>query len=119
MELHASGENYLTAILILEKQNENVRSIDVAHYLGRSKPSVSRAVSILQGGGFLKVEKRRFLHLTDSGRQIAEKIYERRRFFTERLIAIGVDPKTAEADACQIEHIVSDESFARLKDAVK
>ena len=94
-----------------------VRSIDLARHMGFSKPSISHAVSVLKNGGFLTVDDDGFLHLTAIGREIAEKIYERHLFFMEQLIAAGVDPKTAEADACRIEHIISDESFDRLKEA--
>ena len=75
------------------------------------------AVATLRDGGFLTMDEDHFLHLTDVGREVSEKIYERHCFFTEQLIAAGVDPKTAEADACRIEHIISDESFSRLKEA--
>ena len=93
-----------------------VRSVDVARHMEVSKPSVCHAVAILRDGGFLTMDEDHFLHLTDVGREVAEKIYERHCFFTEQLIAAGVDPKTAEADACRIEHIISDESFSRLKE---
>ena len=118
MELHASGEDYLETILILQKQCGMVRSVDVARYMSVSKPSVCRAVAVLRDGGFLRVDDDHFLHLTDAGREVAEKIYERHQFFTEQLIAAGVDPKIAEADACRMEHAISSESFARLKAAV-
>lgn len=118
MKLHASGEDYLETILILQKQCGMVRSVDVARYMSVSKPSVCRAVAVLRDGGFLRVDDDHFLHLTDAGRKIAEEIYARHRFFTERLIAAGVDPETAEADACRLEHAISSESFARLKAAV-
>ena len=118
MKLHASGEDYLETILVLQKKLGMVRSVDVARHLEVSKPSVSHAVATLRDGGFLMMDEDHFLHLTDVGREVAEKIYERHCFFTERLIiAAGVDPKTAEADACRIEHIISDESFSRLKEA--
>ncbi len=118
MKLHASGEDYLEAILVLHKKMGMVRSVDVARHLEVTKPSVCHAVATLRDGGFLTMDEDHFLHLTDVGREVAEKIYERHRFFTERLIiAAGVDPKTAEADACRIEHIISDESFSRLKEA--
>ena len=113
----ASGEDYLEAILVLQKKMGMVRSVDVARHLEVSKPSVSHAVTTLRDGGFLTMDEDHFLHLTDVGREVAEKIYERHCFFTEQLIAAGVDPKTAEADACRIEHIISDESFSRLKEA--
>ena len=108
MKLRASGEDYLEAVLMLQKKNGMVRSIDLARHMEVSKPSISRAVAILQEGGFLTVDSDYFLHLTEAGREVAEKIYERHRFFTEQLITAGVDPKTAEADACRIEHIISD-----------
>ena len=94
-----------------------VRSVDVARHMEVSKPSVCHAVATLRDGGFLTMDEDHFLHLTDVGREVAEKIYERHCFFTEQLIAAGVDPKTAEADACRLEHSISDESFSRLKEA--
>ena len=117
MKLHASGEDYLEAILVLHKKMGMVRSVDVARHMEVTKPSVCVAVNTLKDGGFLIMDENHFLHLTDIGREVAEKIYERHCFFTEQLIAAGVDPKTAEADACRIEHIISDESFSRLKEA--
>ena len=117
MKLRASGEDYLEAILVLHKKMGMVRSVDVARHLEVTKPSVCHAVATLRDGGFLTMDEDYSLHLTDVGREVAEKIYERHCFFTEQLIAAGVDPKTAEADACRIEHIISDESFSRLKEA--
>lgn len=119
MKLHASGEDYLEAILVLQKKSGMVRSVDVARFMGVSKPSVCVAVSTLKDGGFLTMDEGHFLHLTDVGREVAEEIYERHCFFTEQLIAAGVDPKTAEADACRIEHVISNESFARLKETTR
>lgn len=118
MKLHASGEDYLEAILILQKQKGEsaVRSIDLARHMGFSKPSISHAVGVLRDGGFLVMDKDGFLHLTERGREVAEKIYERHRFFTEQLIAAGVDEVTAEQDACRIEHAISDTSFRKLKE---
>ena len=118
-KLHASGEDYLEAILVLQKQKGMVRSVDVARHLDVSKPSVCHAVATLKNGGFLTMDDGFFLHLTNIGREVAEQIYEKHRFFTERLIAAGVDPKTAEADACRIEHVISEESFRRLKAAME
>ena len=115
MELRASGEDYLEAILVLQKQKGIVRSVDVARHMDVSKPSVCHAVATLKDGGFLTMDDGFFLHLTNIGREVAEQIYEKHRFFTERLIAAGVDPETAEADACRIEHVISEESFRRLK----
>ena len=118
MKLHASGEDYLETILVLQKKLGMVRSVDVARHMEMSKPSVCHAVATLRDGDFLTMDEDHFLHLTDVGREVAEKIYERHCFFTEQLIiAAGVDPKTAEADAWRIEHIISDESFSRLKEA--
>ena len=116
MKLYASGEDYLETILILHREMGMVRSVDVSRHMAVSKPSVCHAVAVLQEGGFLAVDGDHFLHLTEQGRIIAEKIYERHRFFTDRLIEAGVDPKTAEADACRIEHVISDETFRRLKE---
>ena len=116
MKLHASGEDYLEAILVLHKKMGMVRSVDVARYMEVTKPSVCHAVATLRDGGFLIMDEDRFLHLTDVGREVAEKIYERHCFFTEQLIAAGVDPRTAEADACRIEHNISMESFEKLRD---
>ena len=117
MKLHASGEDYLETILVLQKKLGMVRSVDVARHMDVSKPSVSHAVATLKDGGFLTMDEEYFLHLTDIGREVAEQIYEKHRFFTERLIAAGVDPETAERDACRIEHVISEESFKRLKAA--
>lgn len=119
MKLHASGEDYLETILVLQKKLSIVRSVDVARHMEVTKPSVCHAVATLRNGGFLMMDEDHFLHLTDVGREVAKKIYERHCFFTEQLIAAGVDPKTAEADACRIEHIISDESFDRLKEAAE
>ena len=119
MKLHASGEDYLEAILVLQRKKGMVRSVDVARHMDVSKPSVCHAVSTLKDGGFLTVYGDCFLHLTDVGRETAEQIYEKHQFFTIQLIAAGVDPKIAEADACRIEHVISEESFQRLKAAVK
>ena len=114
-KLYASGEDYLEAVLVLQKEKGMVRSVDVARHLEVTKPSVCHAVATLRDGGFLTMDSDYFLHLTDVGREVAEQIYEKHRFFTERLIAAGVDPATAERDACRIEHVISDESFQRLK----
>ena len=116
MKLYASGEDYLETILILHKKMGMVRSVDVARHMGVSKPSVCHAVAVLQERGFLIMDEDHFLHLTEAGKKIAGKIYERHRFFTDRLIEAGVDPKTAEADACRIEHVISEETFRRLKE---
>lgn len=117
MKLHASGEDYLETILVLQKKLGMVRSVDVARHMEVSKPSVCHAVNILKDGGFLTMDEDHFLHLTDVGREVAERTYERHCFFTEQLIAAGVDPKTAEADACRIEHTISQDSFEKIRRA--
>ena len=117
MKLHASGEDYLEIILVLQKKLGMVRSVDVARHMEVSKPSVCHAVATLRDGGFLMMDEDHFLHLTDVGREVAERIYERHCFFTEQLIAAGVDPKTAEADACRIEHTISQDSFEKIRRA--
>ena len=117
MKLHASGEDYLEAILILQNKQGMVRSVDIAWHMNVSKPSVCHAVRILREGGFLTMDEEHYLHLTDIGREAAEIIYERHCFFTEQLIAAGVDSKIAEADAYRIEHVISSECFERLKEA--
>ena len=119
VKLRASGEDYLEAILMLQKKLGMVRSVDVARHMDVSKPSVCHAGATLRDGGFLTMDEDYSLHLTDVGREVAEKIYERHCFFTEQLIAAGVDPRIAEADACRIEHLISDESFQRLKEAAE
>ena len=111
----ASGEDYLETILVLKKKYGMVRSVDVARHMEVSKPSVCHAVATLRDGGFLTMDEDHFLHLTDVGHEVAEKIYERHCFFTEQLIAAGVDPRTAEADACRMEHVISESSFRHLK----
>ena len=119
MAIHQSGEDYLETVLVLQKKKGMVRSVDVARHMEVSKPSVCHAVATLRDGGFLTMDSDYYLHLTDIGMEVAEQIYEKHRFFTERLIAAGVDPETAEQDACRIEHVISEESFQRLKAAVE
>lgn len=119
MKLHASGEDYLEAVLVLQKEKGMVRSVDVARHMDVSKPSVCHAVATLRDGGFLTMDEDYFLHLTDAGLEVAEQIYEKHRFFTDRLIEAGVDPETAERDACWMEHVISQESFEHLRDAYK
>lgn len=116
MKIHASGEDYLEAVLILQKEKCMVRSVDLARHMGFSKPSISHAVSVLRDGGFLTMDVDGFLHLTDIGVEVAEKIYERHCFFREQLIAAGIDEKIAEQEACQMEHAISEETFQKLKE---
>ena len=115
MRLQESGEMYLETILILLQKQTAVRSVDVGEYMGYSKPSVSRAVHLLEEGGYLRIDKDGSLSLTEEGRAVAEKIYERHRILTDLLIRLGVDEETAAADACRIEHVISDETFAAIR----
>ncbi len=116
MALQESGEMYLETILRLTEKNGHVRSIDVSESMGYSKPSVSRAVGILKKDGFLTMEADGSLVLTESGREVAMKIYERHRVISGFLKKIGVSEETASADACKIEHVISDETFEKIKD---
>lgn len=115
MRLQESGEMYLETILILSQRLPHVRSLDVAEHMGFSKPSVSRAVGLLKSAGYLLMDPTGYLTLTDSGRALAEKIYERHNTLTQFLVGIGVDEKTALEDACKLEHYMSDVTFQRIK----
>ncbi len=115
MSVHESGEMYLEAIYVLHKDRGFVRSVDVSEYLNYSKPSVSRAMGILRSGGYITVESDGSISLTETGYAIAEKIFARHTLLTRLLIRIGVSPETAAADACKMEHAISDESFEALK----
>lgn len=119
MNLQESGQMYLETILILTEKNANVRSIHVCEEMGFSKPSVSRAIGILKNGGYITVDKDGYISLTNSGREIAQKIYDRHRVLTEFLASLGVDSEVASADACKIEHHISDESFEAIKRAIQ
>ena len=116
--LPASGEDYLEAILILHMKKGTVRSVDVARHLGGSKPSVCHAVALLKDGGFLTMDEDFFLRLTDIGREVAEQTYEKHCFFTRLLVEAGVEPKTAEQEACCMEHVISENSFRHLKQSM-
>ena len=116
MKLYSSGENYLKAIYILHKEIGMVRSVDVATYMGVSKPSVSHAVKSLQGCGVIYVDDEYYLHLTEDGRDIAEKLYERYQYFAAHLASAGVDSTVAKEEACKMEHTISHESFQLLKE---
>ena len=118
MNLQESGEMYLESILVLSKKKDRVRSIDVVEYMGFSKPSVSRAIGLLKNGGYVTVNKDGYLGLTDEGREVAEKIYERHKILTAFLESIGISSETATADACKIEHVISNESFEAIKKIV-
>ncbi len=115
MSLQESGEMYLETIYVLSKELPTVRAIDICDYRGVSKPSVSRAVGILKKDGYILCEKNGNLVLTESGRLVAEKIYERHTVLTKYLLKIGVDKEIASEDACKIEHIISDDTFNAIK----
>ena len=110
---------YLETIYILSNKTGAVRSLDVAEYMGYSKPSVSRAVGLLKDGGYITVNKDGFLSLTDAGREVAERMYERHTTLTELLVFLGVNRETATEDACKIEHVISEESFNAIKNHAK
>lgn len=115
MSIQESGEMYLESILVLSKKKESVRAIDISEYMGFSKPSVSRALGLLKSGGFVTSDEQGFLTLTDEGKAVAEKIYERHTELTNYLTLIGVDKDTASKDACKMEHVISDASFEAIK----
>lgn len=115
MHLHQSGEDYLEAILILHQEKGSVRSIDVAQKLGFSKPSVSRAMSILRADGYIEMERSGGISLTAEGERVARTMYERHRLLTEWLTRLGVSPEVAASDACRMEHALSEETFACIK----
>lgn len=115
MALHESAEMYLETIYELLQKQSSVRSIDVAEAMGYSKPSVSRAVGLLKQGGYLLMDKDGFLTLTESGVEVAKKIFERHNVLSRALMSLGVSKEAATEDACKIEHVISDESFAAIK----
>ena len=115
MQLAESGEMYLESILILTRSKTAVRSIDVSEYMGFSKPSVSRAIGLLRGGGYISVDSEGYITLTEIGLEVAEKMYSRHKLLTDFLVSLGVDETVAAEDACKIEHHLSDESFEALK----
>jgi DtxR family Mn-dependent transcriptional regulator len=116
MNIHESAENYLETILILSKTNPNVRSIDIANELGFSKPSVSIAMKKLRENGYVSVDENGYIKLEKPGLEIAEKIYERHVVIGKLLESIGVDPEVATADACRVEHVISEETFDKIKE---
>lgn len=118
MKIQESAENYLEAILIIHNRKGNVRSIDIANELGFSKPSVSVAMKNLRTNGYIEVDKEGFITLLDKGREIADKIYERHTLLSAWLVRMGVSPEVAAEDACRIEHVISAETFERLKEHV-
>lgn len=115
MALYESGQMYLEAIYVLLQKNEKIRAIDIGAYLGYTKPSVSRAVGILKKDGFIYVDGDGYITLNETGKQLAEQLYERHTVLTNMLMALGVDEETATDDACRIEHVISDKSFSAVK----
>ncbi len=115
MHLQESGQMYLETIYILSQKSSAVRAIDISEYMGYSKPSVSRAVGLLKSGGYITVEEDGHLSLTDAGREMAMKTYERHTLLTKLFIRLGVDEETAAEDACKIEHHISDKTFDAIK----
>ena len=113
--MHESGEMYLETIYVLYQKNRDVRSIDVAEEMGFSKPSVSRGVNIVKRDGYLTVDEKGYLELTDSGMDLAMKIYERHTILTKTLVLLGVDEQTAAQDACKMEHVISDKTLEAFK----
>ena len=119
MGIHESGEMYLETIYVLQKQRGSVRSVDISEHMGYSKPSVSRAVGLLKNGGYIQVDKDGSITLTETGKETAQKIYERHTVLSSMLIALGVSEQTALEDACRLEHAISDESFEAIKKHIK
>ena len=115
MQLQESGEMYLETIYVLSKQCDYVRSIDISEHMGYSKPSVSRAVNLLKTGGYITMDQDNYIHLTETGYEIAHKIYARHTLLTTLLVRLGVSEETASEDACRMEHAISDESFAAIQ----
>lgn len=115
MAYHESSENYLETILILQQDGMRVRSIDIVNVLGYSKPSISVAIKKLRESGHLEVDKKGYIELTPKGREVAEQMYERHRCLTDFFVLLGVEEETAAADACKIEHIISEQCFAAIK----
>jgi Mn-dependent DtxR family transcriptional regulator len=119
LKIHESAEMYLETIFVLSKTSSAVRSIDVVNELNYTKPSVSVAMRNLREKGYINIDDNGFINLTETGRQVAETIYERHNLITDVLVSIGVKKETAMQDACKIEHIISNESFEAIKEYVK
>ena len=115
MKIQESAENYLETILVLSKRKPQVRSIDIAHELSFSKPSVSVAMKNLRLNGYIHMDQDGYITLTPAGLAIADKIYERHQLLSRWLVALGVNPDTAAEDACRMEHVISSESFEAIK----
>ena len=116
MALYESGQMYLEAIYVLLQKNERVRAIDIGSYLGYTKPSVSRALGLLKKDEYIHVDDEGYITMTQAGKDVAEQLYERHTVLTNMLMALGVDEETATEDACRIEHVISDTSFAKVKE---
>ena len=114
MSLQESGEMYLETILILSKKNNIVRAIDIAEHMGYSKPSVSRALAKLREDRLIITDNDGYIAFTENGRELAEKVYQKHTLLTEFIMRLGVDEETAEADACRIEHVISDKTFEAM-----
>ncbi len=119
MNIYESAEDYLERILILQEEKGEVRSIDIAHDMGFSKPSISVAMKKLKEAGLINIDQHGFITLTKEGHVIADKVYERHKVLKKVLIDIGVDPKQAEKDACKVEHVISEETFEAIKKQIK
>ena len=119
MKIQESAENYLEAILVLKKERSQIRSIDIVRHLEFTKPSVSRAVNLLKTNGYITIDKEGWIELTDTGMEIAQKVYERHSFVSAWLTAIGVPAEVAAEDACRIEHALSDITFEKVKEFVR
>ena len=115
MSIRESGEMYLESIHVLLSRSKQVRAIDVAEYTGYKKPSVSRALGILRDGGYIVTDAEGYLSLTPAGEELAAKTYERHKVLTEYFMSLGVSEETAAADACRVEHVISDETFEAMK----
>ena len=118
MKIQESAENYLETILMLKEEKGAVRSIDIARKMDFSKPSISRAMSLLRENGYITMDKEGLIDLTDAGMEIASRIYASHRLLSKWLVALGVSPETASEDACRIEHDVSDETFQKIKEHI-
>ena len=118
MKIQKSAEDYLEAMLMLKEERGYIRSIDIAEKLGVTKPSVSYATKRLRENGYITADQAGMIMLTDAGREIAERIYERHELITKLFVKLGVSPEQAREDACKIEHDLSDETFAAVKKSV-
>ena len=119
MKLYKSSEDYLETILVLQNKNGKVRSIDIVEDLNFSKPSVSVAMKKLKENGYIVIDKKGYISLTDEGKKVADKTYERHLLLTDLFVSLGVNKDIAEEDACRIEHDLSEETFEAIKKAYK